>query len=68
MASSLMQHVASSLMHAITGKRQKDEFSPLLALPSMMKALEEGVTRAGKGMTWMKIFGVALSFKQYQDY
>ena len=56
MASSLIQPVASSLVNAITGKGvmrarkgQESGILPLLTLPLMMKVLEEGVTKAGKG-------------------
>ena len=56
MASSLIQPVASSLVNAITGKGvmrarkgQESGILPLLTLPLMMKVLEEGVTKDGKG-------------------
>ena len=48
-AYSLTQHVASSLINSITGKRQEGGFLPLLALPLMMKVLGKGVRRAGRG-------------------
>ena len=56
MASSLVQPAASSLINAIAGirvrsarKGQKGGFLPLLVPPLMMKVLENGDTRAGKG-------------------
>ena len=49
MASSLVQPVTSSLKNAITGKWKEGGFFPLLALTLMMKTLEKGVRRAGRG-------------------
>ena len=49
MASSLIQPVAFSLINAISGKGQEDRFLSLLALPLMLKILEKGVRRAGRG-------------------
>ena len=48
MASLLIQPIASSLLINAT-KRKKGEFLPLLALPLIMKVLEKGVKRVGKG-------------------
>ena len=49
MAASLIQPVASSLINSITGKRQEGGFLPLLVLSLMIKVLEKGVRRAGRG-------------------
>ena len=53
----LIQPVASSLTSVMFGKGvttagnvQEGGFLPLLTLPSMMKVLRKGVTRAGKGV------------------
>ena len=48
MASSLIQPLASSLINAITGKWQEDEFISLLALPLKLKVLGKGVKRSGR--------------------
>ena len=48
-ASSLIQPIVSSLINSITGKRQEGGFLPFLALPLMMKVLENGVKREGRG-------------------
>lgn len=45
----LIQPLASSLINAISGKRQEDGFIPLLVLPLMIKALRKRVRRAGRG-------------------
>ena len=48
-ASSLIQPIVSSLINSITGKRQEGGFLPFLALPLMIKVLENGVKREGRG-------------------
>ena len=55
MSSSLMQHVVSSFIYSVTGKRvirtekeQEAGYLLLLAFPLMMKILGKGVTRTGK--------------------
>ena len=51
--SSLIQPVVSSLINTISGKGQKGECLPLLALPVMIEVLGKGVTRAGSGFNNM---------------
>ena len=49
MISLLIQPLVSSLINAITGKGKQDGFLPLFALLLMMKVLEKGVRRTGRG-------------------